>query len=277
VLGDSELAGTGEAEDAARGEESSAPSLSGSRSPFPPLAVIEDGCAVGDVATVALSGVPMDGVGSLLPALSTDPWARPATEPPSAAPAPTFEPISRPASESDPPAAPAPDPVPAPAVAGPSIRSGVYEELVRIESLGFCSFDGSELGVGSELRPGAEVEAGVGTEPGSDTGTESDTGAEAEPEPGAGAGAAAGGATWAASDGDEFVVPSGSEACPAPAGGIEVAARPEPARSPAAPVLAEGDPVPGIEGAVATVGGVTGPSGEDPGRGVTRTRAGVPM
>src|SRR5215207_10925668 len=102
ALGDSEPAGGG---------DPLVVSTSEARSPLPPGAVVEDGCAVGDAATVAASGVPIDGVGS---SLATVPTPGSTTEFAPTDPAP--EPTPKPAEASPP--EPVPDPVPTPATLG---------------------------------------------------------------------------------------------------------------------------------------------------------------
>ena len=164
------------------GEDPLVASTSEARSPLPPGAVAEDGCAVGDVATVAVSGVPMDGVGSSPPAFATVPTPESTTESAPADPVP--EPIPKPA-EACPPPEPVPDPVPTPATLDPD-GSELYEGLVRFESFAPCVTVEAVLGAGSESRAGegpdvraeAESEAEAGSEAASEGGVKSEAGVE---------------------------------------------------------------------------------------------------
>jgi hypothetical protein len=193
-------------------------STSEARSPLPPGVVVEDGCAVGDEATVAASGVPIEGVGSSLPAFATVPTPGSTTEVAPADPAP--EPTPKPA-EASPPPEPRPDPGPTPASLGPE-GSEVFEGLARFERFAPCVMVGAAPDAGSGSRAGAGSEAG----------------AEAEPEWAAGSEAASGGGvesaaevegraevtTHADSGGDEVEAPRASEVAWSPAA---VAAGPE--------------------------------------------------
>jgi hypothetical protein len=160
VLGDSEPGG---------GEDPLLASTSEARSPLPPGAVAEDGCAVGDMATVAVSGVPMDGVGSSPPAFAT---------------VPTPESTPKPA-EACAPSEPVPDPVPTPATLGAE-GSELYEGLVRFESFAPCVTVEAGLGTGSasraeegsDVRGEAEPEGEAGSEAASEGGVESEAGVE---------------------------------------------------------------------------------------------------
>lgn len=178
MLDDSEPGGGG----VGSGEDPLVASTSEARSPLPPGAVAEDGCAVGDVATVAVSGVPMDGVGSSPPAFATVPTPESTTESAPADPVP--EPIPKPA-EACPPPEPVPDPVPTPATLDPD-GSELYEGLVRFESFAPCVTVEAVLGAGSESRAGegpdvraeAESEAEAGSEAASEGGVKSEAGVE---------------------------------------------------------------------------------------------------
>jgi hypothetical protein len=178
VLGDSEPGG-GVVES---GEDPLVASTSEARSPLPPGAVAEDGCAVGDVATVAVSGVPMEGVGSWPPAFATVPTPESTTESAPAGPVPV--PIPKPA-EACPPSEPVPDPVPTPATLGAD-GSELYEGLVRFESFAPCVTVEAMLGAGSESRAGegpdvraeAESEAEARSEAASEGGVKSEAGVE---------------------------------------------------------------------------------------------------
>ena len=157
-------------------------STSEARSPLPPGAVAEEGCAAGDAATVAVSGVPMDGVGSSPPAFATVPTPGSTTESAPADPVP--EPTPKPA-EACPPSESVPDPVPTPATLGAE-GSEVYEGLVSFESFAPCVTVEATLGAGSEsragegsdVRPEAEPEGEAGSEAASEGGVKSEAGVE---------------------------------------------------------------------------------------------------
>ncbi len=180
MLGDSESGGDGAAGGVGSGEAPPLASTSEARSPLPPGAV--GGRAVGDAATVAVSGVPMDGVGSSPPAFATVPTPESTTESAPADPVP--EPIPKPA-EACPPSEPVPDPVPTPATLDPD-GSELYEGLVRFESFAPCVTVEAVLGAGSESRAGegpdiraeAESEAEAGSEAASEGGVKSEAGVE---------------------------------------------------------------------------------------------------
>ena len=165
---------------------------------------------MGDAATVAASGVPIDGAGSSLPAFATVPTLGSTTGAP-AAPAP--EPTPKPA-EASPPPEPVPDPVPTPATLGAE-ESEAFEGPVRFESFAPCvtvgaaldAGSGSRAGAGSEARAEAEPEGEAGTEAASEGGVESEAGFEAP----AGAEDGAEVATCADSDGGELEAPRASE------------------------------------------------------------------
>jgi hypothetical protein len=187
VLGASEPGGGGAAGGVESGEDPLVVSTSEARSPLPPGAVVEDGCAVGDAATVAASGVPIDGVGS---SLATVPTPGSTTEFAPTDPAP--EPTPKPAEASPP--EPVPDPVPTPATLGAE-GSEILEGLVRFESFTPCVTVGAapDAGSGSRAGPGWEVRAEA--EPEGEAGTEaaSECGGESEAEVGAPAGVVAAG------------------------------------------------------------------------------------
>ena len=176
MLGDSEPGGGG----VGSGEDPLVASTSEARSPLPPGAVTEDGCAVGDVATVAVSGVPMDGIGSSPAAFATVPTPESTTESAPADPVP--EPLPKPA-EACPPSEPVPDLVPTPATLGVD-GSELYEGLVRFESFAPCVTVEAMLGAGSESRagewPDVRSEAASEAEAGSEAASEAEAEAGVE-------------------------------------------------------------------------------------------------
>ena len=147
------------------GENPLVASTSEARSPLPPGAVAEEGCAVGDAAAVADPGVPMDGVGSSPPAFATVPTPGSTTESASADPAP--EPTSEPAEACRAPE-PVPDPVPTPATLWAE-RSAVIEELVGFGSFAPCVTVGAMLDGRSESRAGEGPEGEAGSEAASES------------------------------------------------------------------------------------------------------------
>jgi hypothetical protein len=218
VLGDSELGGGGAAGGAESGGDPLVASTSKARSPLPPGAVVKDGCAVGDAAAVAASGVPIDGVDASLPTFATVPTPGFTTELASAGPA--SEPTPKPA-EASPAPEPVPSPVPTPATLGAE-GSEVFERLVRFESFAPCITVGAALDAGSGSRAGAGPEVRAEAEPEGEAGSEaaSEGGVKSEAEAEAPAGVEDGGevATCADPDGSELEAPSASVAWSAAAG-----------------------------------------------------------
>jgi hypothetical protein len=232
-------------------EVARAASPSEARSPLPPVPNVEGGCPVGVpgvLRATAASGVPMGGVGSSSSASATELAC--ATEPPSA---PTIDKEPGRSEDSE----------VMVRLASPGSFFVVALVFARPPEVESASGSGVALGARSEPRLGGELRTGSGL------------GAESEPAAGVvvEAGIAVGVATWAGGWGV-------AEAAAAVAAGASVASVAAPTAGPSSTPGATSavDGGPGDADLPDSAASVDGEPGEPASpRGVTRTRAGVPM
>lgn len=309
MLDEAGLEAGGAAEGAERDEGASTPAPSSeSRSPLPPAVVVATR-SVEAVVPVAVTGAPIGEVGSFPSAFASGP------EPASASADLAPEPIPRPVAESASPPMPAPDPLPTSGADGLSAEPEGNGWVVTFEPFGSGVAGVAVLTVESEPGPevGAEVGVGAAVGPGSAVGAVAGakvagrsgetvacrSGAPVDSGPGVAEDSRLAGVAGAPE-------PASVAEEPGPAGAVD---DPEPAGVADGPRSAGVDTEPGVEAGceaatwVASGDDALGAPGEpeapsaaedavraeaagaeptavpadDPDRGVTRTRAGMPM